>query len=356
MYKYDVSIIPYSKSHLNNKLFNHDSSINNEFNIWNIIQKRVENKGFVVNTIDINKFKSKVYFYYNSYYLNLTPIIKSIFKPYTRLIYYHSEPEGILPLNKEKQIIKIIEFFDTVLTYDDDLVSEFKATKLNITLAKTDFIYNYHKSKLFLMMLSNKTSNHKNQIYSIRRSIISHMYQFYPNDFDLYGQGWDKFSLNNGWVEDKITTISNYNFMFCMENMENINGYISERLFDCYQALTVPVYLGANNILEYVPRNTIILLSDFKNLDSLINYLINISSGDYQQYLSNIELFRKSIEYDKFTAGIFVDEIAKELTSINANYKKRFKTLKFLLYFLFVNLKLLVLKVINRIYRFLKLV
>ena len=40
--------------------------------------------------------------------------------------------------------------------------------------------------------------------------------------------------------------------------MRNVNGYVTEKIFDAFKAGCVPVYWGAENITKYVPAECFI--------------------------------------------------------------------------------------------------
>lgn len=92
---------------------------------------------------------------------------------------------------------------------------------------------------------------------------------------DLYGYGWNKWwtrrsmwapywnnirsilSIYKGSCESKFDILRNYQFCLCFENME-MDGYITEKIFDCLYAGVVPLYMGAPNILEYLPAEAFV--------------------------------------------------------------------------------------------------
>ena len=45
--------------------------------------------------------------------------------------------------------------------------------------------------------------------------------------------------------------------------MSDTPGYMTEKIWDSFKAKTVPVYWGASNIEEYVPKNCFIDYRDF---------------------------------------------------------------------------------------------
>ncbi len=88
--------------------------------------------------------------------------------------------------------------------------------------------------------------------------------------------------------------MKNYRFSICFENVSHIPGYISEKIFACFAAGTVPVYLGPPNIEEYIPAECFIDYRKFKDNEQLYLFLKNMSEDAYQSYLENIRLFLNS--------------------------------------------------------------
>jgi hypothetical protein len=61
-------------------------------------------------------------------------------------------------------------------------------------------------------------------------------------------------SIYKGACTSKFDVLARYKFCLCFENMR-MNGYITEKIFDCLYAGTIPLYLGAPDISEYVPSD-----------------------------------------------------------------------------------------------------
>lgn len=103
---------------------------------------------------------------------------------------------------------------------------------------------------------------------------------------DLYGRGWGKWwsrssmwlpywknrktliSIYKGSCDSKFEVLSQYRFCLCFENMA-MRGYVTEKIFDCFYAGTIPLYLGASDISELVPRNAYIDCRDFTTWEEL---------------------------------------------------------------------------------------
>jgi len=64
-------------------------------------------------------------------------------------------------------------------------------------------------------------------------------------------------SIYKGTCRSKYEVLKCYDFCLCFENMM-MDGYITEKLFDCLYAGTVPLYMGAPNILEYIPADVFV--------------------------------------------------------------------------------------------------
>jgi alpha(1,3/1,4) fucosyltransferase len=112
---------------------------------------------------------------------------------------------------------------------------------------------------------------------------------------------------------DKVLFTNQYKFSFCFENTKNIKGLISEKIFECFFAKTIPIYFGAPDITDFVPKDTFIDFSTFKNLAELHHYLISMSYQDYLQYLKSAEAFLNSNQIELFTSENFSNTIVNSL-------------------------------------------
>ncbi len=117
---------------------------------------------------------------------------------------------------------------------------------------------------------------------------------------DLFGRGWDKFSRSSLWFvyianvltlkkiykgpcSSKMDTMSEYKFSLCFENLK-MDGYITEKIFDCFYSGTVPIYWGGNDIEKWIPADCYINLNNFKNPQDLHSFLKNLSEADLERY------------------------------------------------------------------------
>jgi hypothetical protein len=111
------------------------------------------------------------------------------------------------------------------------------------------------------------------------------------NKIDIFGREWQNLSkLPSNWrkrlapvisklnpqpCEDKIETMRNYKFAVCFENVA-YPGYVTEKIIDCLVAGVIPLYLGAPDIIDFVPQETFINVKKFDNLRQLNEYMENL--------------------------------------------------------------------------------
>ena len=89
--------------------------------------------------------------------------------------------------------------------------------------------------------------------------------------------------------------------------MKSSNGYITEKIFDCFFAGCVPVYWGAEDITDYIPKDIFIDFRKFKDFEQLDNYLRNIDEETYRSMIAKTEEFLNSEMFGKlFSVGAYV--------------------------------------------------
>ncbi len=234
--------------------------------------------------------------------------------------------------------------YDKVFTWSDDLVLRSdKFIKINAYsyIEPMLDINKLNKINFLTLIASNKKSTCKDELYSERLSVIKWYECNHPNLFDLYGHSWDEyvFPLNHnfvgflntkkiriikklfatfrpswrGTVESKKNTLSKYKFSLAFDNAKGINGYILEKIFDVFSAGTVPIYYGAPNIGDHIPKNCFIDYSEFDSIEELHNFLISMNDDQYYSYLYAIEKFLNSPESYQFTNDYFSKTIVSQI-------------------------------------------
>lgn len=146
---------------------------------------------------------------------------------------------------------------------------------------------------------NHKPASRAGELYSRRIRDMAALSQL--GVVDLYGRGWERWwsrvswwwpywrnrraiaSIYKGACRSKFEVLSQYAFSLCYENM-SMTGYMTEKLFDCLYCGTVPIYLGPQDIEQYVPMNVYIDARRFASMPALWQFLRGLSEADLMAY------------------------------------------------------------------------
>jgi len=228
------------------------------------------------------------------------------------------EPPSVMPEMFEK---KTLAYYDKVLTWDDSLIDNVKFFKFCYPVLQPMIhpIVPFSQKKLLTQISGRKTSTHSHELYSERLKAIEFFENERCNDFDFYGPGWENLGYKNykGAPKDKFATLKNYKFSICYENITNIKGYITEKIFDCFHAGVVPIYWGATNVADYIPKNCFIAREDFSSFQELVDYLRNMKEDEYNAYLKNIRSYLQGPQAKLFSHEAFASSILHLMDTAN---------------------------------------
>ncbi|MDN3506589.1 MAG: glycosyltransferase [Simkaniaceae bacterium] len=241
--------------------------------------------------------------------------------PYESRILFLWEPISTAPSNYAKDVH---QFFHKIYTWDDSLVDNEKYFKFyypRLSQMIEDLVP-FDQKNLCCAISCNKGSAHPDELYSERKKLYHFFDQNCPGEFSLFGRGWThtEYSCYQGLVDKKVDTIKNYKFCVCYENIKGVTGYVTEKIFDVFQAGAVPIYLGAPNIGDYVPENCYIDRSRFENDQMLYDYLVAMTEEEYQSYIENIQYFLRSTKASLYSIEAFVRKISADLLEEKTPY------------------------------------
>ena len=177
-------------------------------------------------------------------------------------------------------------------------------------------------------------------LYTERLHTIRWYERHAPQQFALFGMGWDKhppafsrtgrlrrsaaktrdillrrtaFPSFRGAVEDKSAVLCKAVFAYCYENSRNLSNYITEKIFDSLVCGCIPIYWGADNITEHIPSDCFIDRRKFKDTAQVHQYLTSLSDADLSDFRTNIQTFLQSQQAQPFKTTSFVDLVACRL-------------------------------------------
>lgn len=235
------------------------------------------------------------------------------------------------------------QYFKKIFTWNDDLIDNKKYFKVNYAFDIPKTIpKNFVGKKLCCTIAGNKSANHLDELYTKRVDFIRWFEKHHPEEFDLYGTGWNRYRFKGikvirvlnkvpcmpelfaklrsqiypsykGLIDSKFETMQNYKFAICYENIKDQNGYITEKVFDCFFAGCVPIYWGAKNVTEHIPKECFIDKRKFESFEEIYEYIKNMDERTYMSYLDAIEEFLNSSKVDPFRAETFANTIVNEI-------------------------------------------
>ena len=113
-----------------------------------------------------------------------------------------------------------------------------------------------------------------------------------------------------GAAASKAEVLSRYTFAICFENMM-LDRWITEKIFDCFFAGTIPIYLGAPDITRWVPEDCFIDMRRFTGYPELDMYLKDLSPLQIQAYRTAARDYLRSGAFAPFTKEAFGDLLAE---------------------------------------------
>lgn len=89
---------------------------------------------------------------------------------------------------------------------------------------------------------------------------------------------------NGQWLTSKRAYIGRYKFNIAFENSDT-DGYITEKLTDCFVSNTVPIYWGGDGNTAPFPKDAMIYANDYPDFDSLLARIKEVDEND-ELYMS----------------------------------------------------------------------
>lgn len=234
--------------------------------------------------------------------------------PKEKMILFMWEPEVVQP---ESHDPKIHACFGKVFTWDDDLVDNVKYFKFHYPVwgPRIENIPPFEEKKFCTLINGRLCSKHPKQLYGEREKMIR-FFEDKNGEFDLYGKYWEKRNYKNyrGVIGDKIAVLKDYKFCICYENTKDVRGYVTEKIFDCFKAGVVPVYLGASNVCDYIPKECFVDRRDFKDDQEVYDFLKKMSKATYNEYLNSARKYLDSEQAKVFTEDHFINTFLQAIS------------------------------------------
>ncbi len=289
---------------------------------WLLTWKEVKNFTDFKYWLGLNLPRKKAVLPNTKYWMfwNLGPKLKTLdFSKIekNKLVLVMWEPPTV---QKELYDPKVQACFGRIFTWDDELVDNLRFFKIHypVLIPRIENIPNFEEKKFCVMICRQLKSRHPKELYSMRKKAIELFEEKPEGEFDLYGFHWEKKNYKN-WKgalhSKKIDKLKEYKFSICYENMRDVKGYITEKIFDCFAAGVVPVYWGASNVTDYIPPSCFIDRRQFADDEAMYQFLKKMPKEEYQKYLDETAIFLLSEQAKVFTTEHFVENFLLHLYS-----------------------------------------
>jgi hypothetical protein len=207
-------------------------------------------------------------------------------------------------------------------------------------------IWKRDERKFLVMINANKLPRvHWQELYTERLRAVEFFSQ--TGEIDLFGKGWNEPSMRVGqtWVPwslkwpwlgvrrswdrlrpapllaaarrvykgpavSKAAVLGQYDFALCFENCI-LRGWITEKLFDCFFAGTVPVYWGPPEIADVVPPECFIDMRRFSDYVDLRTFLRSLGPVAIARYRQSAREFLRSRQFHPFSREAFTMHFAR---------------------------------------------
>lgn len=318
----------------NNSVFdlNHESNRDDCFYPFYHLRNKFREHGIELNTLDLSE-TSRITF-------GLDFDVHPSYTSATRYLLMLETPQ----IRIENGVTENLNKYHKVFTWNDSLVDDKKYIKINFpNRIKTTPPDGFSERPIFCCLISSNralTISDPRDLYKERVKAIRWFEKNAPADFNLYGSGWnipaaktgvigaierrvwntiskiisvDHFPSYCGRVNTKYETLKNTRFSICYENVRDLPGYITEKIFDCFFAGCIPVYWGADNVSDYIPEDCFIDRRKFKDMPELYNHLKSMRNEEFVNYQERISSFLRSTAAIPFGTPFFTETIVNTI-------------------------------------------
>ncbi len=317
------------------EIFNLESKFNrdNGFLAWDLLRRALLKQQIEIHTVDINLNKHVDCEIHLDVWQSVTKNVKG----YLLML----ETAQIRP---ENSVQISLDGYRKIFTWNDELVDGDRFIKINfpnpIHIHPVDGFVS--RACFCTLIAGNKAlsvSDERN-LYPERVKAIRWFEEQAAQDFDLYGIGWDMpearggmlgklqsrfwkvvgrfvkllpFPSYRGKVANKSDVLSRARFAICYENVRDLPGYITEKIFDCFFSGCVPVYWGASNVTDHIPADCFIDRRKFSDTAEVYAFLKTITEQEFCGYQQRIATFLQSDAAYPFSSEYFAETIVKTI-------------------------------------------
>lgn len=306
------------------RMFESPSSENGEDDIYSFyyLASRLREMGHEIEVIKDDRIEGfDALFFYDTPPL-FSKLYRKLFKRQDIPAYlFINENPAVKPLNWIKSIHRP---FKKVFLWNKDWVDN-KKYFFWVHLFKPRYIINpvpFEQKKLSCIINHQKYSPHPSELFSERTRAVRWFEQHAPDDFELWGDRWDRiyfrgilsplnpklrvlyrdypnfmktnsFPSWKGRAPEKYAVLREHRFCICMENA-NFPGYVTEKMYDAIYCGCVPVFKGCKEVYDFFPKEVFWNLDEFNGYCDLYERMKKFTAQDYLLFLESAKNFLNS--------------------------------------------------------------
>jgi len=315
----NIGIAPSHKGALANKIFEVKEDRDSIREPWLRLKKRIEDSGGNLATADVvlsEQWKSLdalICLRPDFTFLYILKIIKRF--PDVKLIFVQTEEEAVTKFCSPRYFL-FRNLYDVCLSWRTDIPLDRRLIHQFYVNPRRTYNVGNSWDKSVLLIASNKLKESLKSgfIYPLRLEYIELLRKYFDR-CHIAGYGWDKPVLNGveyiGEVENKQEVYMGYTFALIIENSAESGG-ISEKIFDAMSGGCIPLYMGAPDVLDFIPEGCFINLREISR-NSLAEKIDKLSLDEIKSYRNNIREFLTSQRYSLFTTEEFIENLEKAI-------------------------------------------
>lgn len=220
----------------------------------------------------------------------------------------------------------ILDQFDIIYTWSDDLVKKPNGRKIHFTSKISNLSVAGVRNQDIVCIAANKLFKHTNECYSYRKKVIQEISSSNLT-FNLYGKSWDRIKYpSNGYkkvlnklfsygpridtshlswrgpVEEKAQVLLSHNFNLVIENAHGYPGYITEKILHSFVYGCIPIYYGAREAVQEFQNSGAIFIEDFDNIQEVLKFVKLQDAYQIIERQNRISDFIRSNQFQKYDA------------------------------------------------------
>lgn len=218
------------------------------------------------------------------------------------------EPDEVSNL-KKKIIESRYKDFDLILTHNSEILEKCKNSHLHLfgTCWIKDFEFR-DKEFSVTTLIGGKTMTSNHHLRHKLIDLLDLNFNIKRNFFSSINNPFNDKRLLKMTEKHKKNELFYSQFHIVIENTCSENWF-TEKLIDCFQTKTIPIYLGCPNIHNWFDTKGMFIVN---SIDDIKNVLLNIDENTYQSKIISIENnYFKSENFIDF--GIMIEDKLKKL-------------------------------------------